>query len=111
MKKRTTTHQISEVISNNLLIVTKAEYYNKSTYQLSTMDNDTFKESLQFLNESSVLADCVSWTYEKNYKSGREYIIEAGRMSDCNVIVAVYCCVDDGVESEQVEKMLMTEDE
>lgn len=106
MKKRTTTYQINKAISNNLLLVSKVECYNKTTYQMSTLDNDTFTENLEFLVESGIFADCISWTYERNFKS-KDYIIETGRMnSESTYIVIVYCCKsDDAVDS--VEKMLL----
>lgn len=111
MKKRTTTYQINKAISNNLLLVSKEEYYNKTTYQMSTLDNDTFTENLEFLVESGIFADCISWTYERNYKLNGEYIVEVGRMSDCNVIVTVHCRVNDSADDDEVERLLLVEED
>lgn len=112
MKKRTTTHQINEAITNNLLQIIKVENYNKSNHQMSTMDNDTFKESLEFLSESGILANCIGWKFEKNHEAIREYIIETGRMnSDSDLIVTVYMSVVDGVSEEQVEEILVVLEE
>lgn len=112
MKKRTTTYQINEAITNNMLQVTKVEYYNKATYQMSTMDNTVFMEAFQFLCESGIFSDCTGWKFEKNHGAEREYIIETGRMnveSDC--IVTVYLHVVDGAKVEDIEKILMVEEE
>lgn len=112
MKRRTTTHQISEAITNNMLQVTKVEYYNKATYQMSTMDNTVFMEAFQFLCESGIFSDCTGWKFEKNHGAEREYIIETGRMnveSDC--IVTAYMSVVDDVSLDELEKALMVEEE
>lgn len=110
--KRTTTKIINEAISNNLLQVIKVECYNKDHNTTDLIDGATFIENLQFLNESGVLADCVSWHFEKNYKKDREYIIESGRKDgDSENVITVYMKVGDDVNIEDVEKILLEKKE
>lgn len=112
MKKHTTTAQINAALADNLLQVAKVECYNKSTHQTTTLDNNTFTESLQYLNESSSLADCIGWNYERNPGTDREYIFETGRMNpECDVIVTVWMRIKDGVGMDELEKMLLKEEE
>lgn len=112
MKKRTTTHQINATITNKLLQVVKVEVQNKSTYQMSTMDNDTFIEALEFLAESDVFADCVGWKYEKCHGPNGEYIFETGRLNpESDYIVSVYMRMRSGVSKEELDDMLVKEEE
>lgn len=110
MRKSTTTSQINAVLP--MISIIKVEYYNKSTYKTSVLDRNTFLENLQFLNESGVLADCVSWKYEKVYDTNGEYMIETGRLnSESDYIVTIWMRVNDGVRSDELEKMLLKEEE
>ncbi len=105
MKRMTTTKQISDVLSNNLLQVTKAEVYYKTSRKTDII-TDFFLENLQFLCESGCFMDCIGWHYEKDYKTG-QYIIETGRMdgNSENVVIA-HLCVNDGVNVEDIERVL-----
>lgn len=111
MRKRTTTHQLKQVISNNLLKVTKVEIYSKDSRDTKKIDADIFKESLEFACKS-IFADCIGWHYTKDYKTG-QYLVEFGRMDgDTDIIVTVYLRVGDGLSGEDVEKVLeVTEEE
>ena len=110
MRRRTTTAQINDALP--FMEVIKAEYYNKDTYTTSNIDTATFTENMQFLAESGKLTDCMGWTYEKNPGSKSEYIIESGRMNaECNAYVTVWMRLNDGVNREEVEKMLLKEEE
>lgn len=72
----------------------------------------TFLENLQFLAESGILIGCMGWTYEKNSESKGEYIFESGRMNpECNVIATVQMRLKDGVNVEDLEKMLLVIEE
>lgn len=106
MKKRTTTAQINAALP--MMDVVKAEYYNKDTYSETAIDNDTFTENLQFLAECGALADCMGWNYEKNPDADMEYIFETGRMNaECDGFVTVHMRLKDGVNSDDLEKMLL----
>ena len=106
MKRTTTTKQISDVLSNNLLQVTKAEVYHKTSRETEVIDIDKFYEDFSFLCESGCFADAIGWYYEKDYKTGN-YEIETGRMNpDSEIIVTVYLAVCNGVSGENVEKTL-----
>ena len=111
MKRRTTTAQINDVLP--FMEVVKAEHYDKDTYATTAIDNEIFTENLQFLAESGKLIDCLGWTYERNLDSNIEYIFESGRMNaECNAFVTVWMRLNDGVSSDEVEKiLLLTEEE
>ena len=110
MKRRTTTAQINAALP--FMEVIKAEYYDKGTYTTTTIDNATFTENIQFLAESGRLTDCMGWTYERNPSSKNEYIFESGRMNpECNAIVTVHMRLKDGVNSDEVEKILLLTEE
>lgn len=105
MQRKTTTRQIQNAINDNLLHITKAEKYSKSTRKTTTMSTDTFIESFDFLCET-LFANCVGWHYEYDIKT-KQYIIETGRMNgDVDFIFIAHLCVNDGVKLESVDKAL-----
>lgn len=105
MRRKTTTKQLQQAIKDNLLHITKAEKYSKSTRKTTTISTDTFKESLDFLCES-IFADCVGWHYEYDIKTG-QCITECGRMNgDADFIFIAHLCVNDGMKVESVDKVL-----
>lgn len=112
MRKRTTTKQLNSAITNNLLHITKAEIYYKTSRKTETIDVDKFKDSLDFLCESGVFADAIGWHYERDFRTNG-YIAETGRMNpDTEIIVTVYLGVCEGVKREEIEKILeVTEEE
>lgn len=106
MKRMTTTKQISDALSNNLLQIAKAEVYHKTSRETDII-TDSFLEDFQFLCESGCFMDCVGWHYERDYRTN-DYIIETGRMDgDVDTIVTVYLRVNDGVNVENIEKALL----
>ncbi len=113
MKKRTTTQQLNSAISNNLLHITKAEVYYKTSRKTKTIETDKFKDSLDFLCESGVFADFVDWHYERNISAKDEYILDSGAMNPYSEnVVTVYLRVAENVIGEKIEKMLeVTEEE
>lgn len=111
MRKRTTTKQLNSAITNNLLHITKAEIYYKTSRKTETIDVDKFKDSLDFLCESGVFSDAIGWHYERDFRTNG-YIAETGRMNpDTEIIISVYLRVADGVSTEEVEKILKVEEE
>lgn len=112
MRKATTTKKINEAIDNNLLQITKAEVYYKSSDKIETIDATTFRKNFSILYESCVFADCIGWHYERDIKANG-YIAECGRMNpDAEIIITVYLSVCDGACKENVEKELeVTEEE
>ena len=113
MQKRTTTQQLNSAISNNLLHITKAEVYYKTSRKTKTIETDKFKDSLDFLCESGVFADFVDWHYERNISAKDEYILDSGAMNPYSEnVVTVYLRVAENVIGEKIEKMLeVTEEE
>lgn len=106
MKRRTTTAKINEVLTSNLLTVTKVEVYHKTSRITGLIEAKSFLEDLQFLCEANVFMDCVGWHYEKDYKSGL-YILEAGRTDAYSEnVITVHMRVRDSVSDEQVKKAL-----
>lgn len=69
MKRRTTTKQINDAITNNLVKLTKAEVYHKTSRKTEVIDNIIITENLLFLCESGVFVDCIGWTIERDYKA------------------------------------------
>lgn len=111
MKRRTTTRQLSEAITNGLLQVVKAECYYKTSRQTNVINPESFIDDFQFLCEANVFMDCVGWHYQKDYKNN-QYIAETGRMDgDSENIVIVYLRVNEDVKIEDVEKALLMEEE
>lgn len=106
MKRMTTTKQISDVLSNNLLQVTKAEVYHKTSRETDII-TASFLENFQFLCESGCFVDCVGWHYERDFRTG-DYIIETGRMdgNSENVVIA-YLRVNDNANVEDIERTLL----
>lgn len=102
----TTTKQISDVISKNLLQVAKAEVYYKTSRETDII-TDSFLENFQFLCEFGCFMDCVGWHYERDYRTG-DYIIETGRMDgNSENIVIVHLRVNDNANVEDVERTLL----
>ena len=111
MKRRTTTRQLSEAITNGLLQVVKAECYYKTSRKTDVVETDKFLEDLQFLCEADVFMDCVGWHCQKDYKTN-QYIAETGRMDgDSENIITIHMCVNEGVKTEDIEKMLLMKEE
>lgn len=111
MRRITTTNKINEAITNNLLNITKAEIYYKSSRKTEIIDVDKFYENLSFLCESGCFADAIGWYYERDIKS-KGYIAECGRMDgSVETIVTVYLTVCNGVSGENVEKTLSVSEE
>lgn len=108
MRKRTTTKQIHNALSNNLLKITKVETYNKTSRKTDVIDINTFRENLEFLAESGIFADCIGWYYQDNCNADSDYIAECSRMDrSVDVIVTVYLNVGNGdVDREELERML-----
>lgn len=111
MKRRTTTRQLSEALTNGLLQVVKAECYYKTSRQTNPVETDKFLEDLQFLCEADVFMYCVGWHYQKDYKTN-QYIAETGRMDgDSENIITIHMRVNEGVKTEDIEKMLLMKEE
>lgn len=106
MRKRTTTKQLNSAITNNLLQITKAEIYYKTSRKTEIIDTVKTHENLQFLCESGCFADAVGWHFERDIETNG-YIVETGRMNpDSEIIVSVYLSVCNGACRENVEKVL-----
>lgn len=107
MKRRTTTAQINEALTSNLLTVTKAECYHKTSRITDPIEAESFLEDFQFLCEANVFMDCVGWHYEKDFKTG-QYILEAGRTDAYSEnVITVHMRVRDSVKIEDIEKTLL----
>lgn len=107
MTKQTTTIQIQNAIKSNLIILEKAEIYNKTTQETETIPNDNFLESFDFLCESNFFTDAIGWHYERNHKTGI-YEVESGRMDgDSDVIIAAYFCKNTDVTDEMLKDSLL----
>ena len=104
--RRTTTQKLQQVITNNLLHITKAEIYNKTTQETETIPNDNFLESFDFLCEA-IFSQCIGCYYEKNIKT-KDYEIECCRRDgSVDVITTAYFRKSDGVNEEDIDEMLL----
>lgn len=111
MKRRTTTAQINEVLTTNLLSVTKAEVYYKFSHKTDPIEVESFLEDFQFLCEANIFMNCVGWTYQQDHRTG-EYIAEAGRTDAYSEnIITVHMRANDGVKREDIEKVLLIKEE
>ena len=112
MRRRTTTQQLNTAITNNLLHITKAGVYYKTSRKTEIIDTVKTHENLQFLCESGCFADAIGWHYERDIKANG-YIAETGRMNpDTEIIVTVYLGVGEGVIGEEIDMALsVTEEE
>ena len=112
MRRRTTTRQIVSAISNNLLTIEKVECSYKSSSRIDEIDRETFKDNLDFLSESGILADCIDWHFDMSPSKKGEYIIDSGAKNPCSEnIITVYLNVGEDVNMEDVEKVLLFEEE
>ena len=111
MKKQTTTKQLFEAIKNNKLKVTKVEVHYKSSNKTSCLNTDIFQESLEYLLEAGIFADCIGWHYENKYGT-RDYICDSESMNPYSEKVMIaHLCACDGVNVEDVNKALKMIDE
>lgn len=112
MRKRTTTKQLNSAITNNLLHITKAEVYYKTSRKTEIIDSDKFKDNLDFLCESGVFADFVDWHYERDISVKDEYKVDSGSMNPYSEnVVTVYLRVNDGANVEDIERILKIKEE
>ena len=110
MRRKTTTKKLQQAIKDDLLKLTKAQKYNKSTRKTTTISTDTFIESFDFLCET-LFADCVGWHYEYDINA-KQYIIEAGRMNgDADFIFIAHLCACDDSNVADIERILKIEEE
>lgn len=103
MRRRTSTKQLLEAVTNNLLQVRKAKCSYKSSNQIDELSRETFLENLQFICESGVFADFVDWHFERNLSEKDEFVFDSGAMNPYSeAIVTVYLRVCDGVNVEEL---------
>lgn len=106
MQKRTTTKRLQNTIKSNLLILQKAEIYNKSTRATEGIPNDKFLEYFDYLCESGIFINAIGWHYEKNYQTGN-YRIETGRLNPYSeTIITVHLSANDSTNDEKIEQAL-----
>lgn len=107
MKRRTTTAQINEAISNHLLTVTKAECYHKTSRLTDLIKSESFLEDFQFLREANVFMNCIGWTYQQDHRTGL-YILEAGRSDAYSEnVITIHMRANESVKIEEIEKTLL----
>ena len=107
MKRKTTTKQISTVITNNLLYVVKAECSYKSSSRIDKISAEKFRNDFDFLCEAGIFSESLGWHYELDHKTN-DYIFETGRYNPhSEIIITVNMRVCNGASSENVEKELL----
>ncbi len=111
MKRKTTTAKINEALTTNLLTVTRAEVYHKTSRQTNVINPESFIEDFKFLCESNIFMDCVGWTYQQNHRTGG-YVLETGRSDgDSENIITIFLRVNENVNVEDIERTLKIEEE
>lgn len=112
MRKQTTTKQLNSAITNNLLHITKAGVYYKTSRKTEIIDSGKFKDNLDFLCESGVFADFVDWHYERDISVKDEYKVDSGSMNPYSEnVVTVYLHIGEDVDVEDIERTLKIEEE
>lgn len=108
MRKRTTTKQLQQAITNGLLEVTKAECSYKSSSRIDKITSQTFKEKLDFLCESGIFSQFIDWHYEEDLSGKDVYIADSGAMNPyTDAIVTVYLRMNDNATDEEIQKALL----
>ena len=111
MKRRTTTAQINEAFTANLLQVTRVECYHKTSRQTDHINTESFIEDFQFLCESGIFMDCIGWYFEKVYKTN-QYIVECCRLDgSAENIITVYLRANNGMSDDDVKNTLLMKEE
>lgn len=111
MKRRTTTAQINEALTNRLLSVTRVECYHKTSRITDLIKVESFIEDFQFLCESGIFMNCIGWYFEKIYKTN-QYIIECCRLDgSAENIVTVHLRTNDGMSNDDVKNTLLMKEE
>ena len=106
MGRRTTAKQLYDVLSNDLLKVTKAEIHHKSSEHVDNLGGDTLKGSLDLLSQT-IFAGMVDWHFEKDPKARGGYIFDSGRLNPFSEdVIIVHLRVNDGVTIEDIERLL-----
>lgn len=110
MRRRTTTQKLNTAITNNMLAISKAEKYSKTTQKTDVIAPETLKDSLDFLCET-IFSDSIGWYFERDHRTG-SYIVECSRMDgSVDFIITVYLDVCSGINGEDIEKALLFMDE
>ena len=111
MRRRTTTKQLLEAITNNLLQVRKIECSYKSSNQINELSKEIFLDNLAFINESGVFANFIDWHYGKNISVKDEYIFDSGAMNPYSEnVVTVYLRKNNSTTDEEIQETLLFEE-
>ena len=107
MQIKTTTQQIQNAIKNNLLILEKAEVYNKITRKTEEIANEKFLENFNCFCESGIFTDSIGCYFQKNCKTGI-YEVEASRLDGgVDIVITAYFRKGDDVTDEMVKDALL----
>ncbi len=107
MRRRTTTRQLYDAITNNLLQIQKAQIHNKNIRKTEEIDGATFKENFDFLSESGAFVDFIGWHYELDSQSG-ECVADSGAMNaESDVSIEVFLVAMDGIDKQNINKKLL----
>lgn len=111
MRRRTTTKQLQQAITNGLLEVTKAECSYKSSKQVDGISKETFMDNLTFINKAGVFSQFIDWHYEKDLSGNDGYIAESGAMNLYSEnVVTVYLRKNDSITDEEIQEALLFEE-
>lgn len=111
MRRRTTTKQLQQAITNNLLDVIRVECHYKSSNRIDQTTSQTFKENLYFLCESGVFSEFIDWHYERDLSEKDGYILDSGAMNPYSEnVVTVYLRKNDSTTDEEIQNVLLFEE-
>lgn len=108
--KYTTVRQLQKVINDNLVIVRAAKVQSKDCdLEPKLFTPDQFKDDLDFYMESGIFADTLDCRYNLQ---GKNLTADIGNLSPyCDSCITVDLIANDGVNSEDLEKVLRKAEE
>ena len=107
--KHTTARQLQKAINDKLVTIVSAKVESKdSDHETKTIPADQFKNDLDFYLESGVFADSLDFKYTL-YDT--ELTVYIGNLSCyCDKCITVELIVNEGVDKNDLEKVIKRED-
>lgn len=104
--RQTTASKILEVINQHLVTIGSIQVKDKETSVKRELSPEQFITDLEFYLESGIFADTIDFEYKT--VSTDVLQVQAGYMSSaCDKCIDIKMCMCDGVDMQQVDKLLM----
>ena len=105
--RHTNASNLQKALNQKLVTIKSVTVESKDDHGSKIISAEQFKNDLDFYLESGVFADSIDFKYEL---SGNELKVYIGNMSSfCNVCITVKMVVNDGVDKNDLEKMIKFE--